>query len=158
MKNKVIIKYVIIASVIALVLVLDLVSKHFFCYEESKQIIPNLIDFQTNYGNDGAAFGILGGKKWLLITITVVFLTAFLLMDIFIKPKSMLYNISIGFIIGGALGNLIDRIWLGHVRDFINFSFWQTFPTFNVADSFLCVGVALMCVYLVFFTGKKKEG
>lgn len=155
-KKQYIIKYSTIVGIIVLVLVADLVTKHFFCDTEKIEIIPHLINFETNHGNDGMAFGMLSGKTWLLIIISFVFLMLIIIADIKFMPKSMLYNIAIAFIIGGAIGNLWDRIKLKYVRDFINFTFWKSFPTFNIADSFLCVGVVLISIYLVFFH-KEKE-
>ena len=70
------------------------------------------------------------------------------------KIKTSIYTISISFIVGGAIGNLIDRIFLGGVRDFLYFEFYPSFPTFNVADSFLCIGIVLMLIYIFFFSSK----
>lgn len=150
-------KYIIILITIILVVVADLVTKHFFCDIARTEVIPHLINFETNYGNDGAGFGILSGKMGLLIGLTIFFLVLIVACDLWFKPKSMLYNFAVGFIVGGAVGNLFDRIKFKYVRDFINFSFWESFPTFNLADSFLCVGVVLLSVYLLFFSGSKKE-
>ena len=58
--------------------------------------------------------------------------------------------------IGGAVGNLVDRIMLNYVRDFIFLDFWPTFPIFNIADSFLCVGTVMLAIFLVFFSDKKE--
>lgn len=149
-------RYAIILAIVSVVLVVDLTFKHFFCFEESKTIIPYIFNFQTNNGNSGAAFGMLSGKKWALIVMTIFFVALFLIYDIWQKPNSKIYMIGFSFIVGGAIGNLIDRIRFGYVRDFINFTFWESFPTFNIADSFLCVGVALVCIYFIFFSGKQK--
>lgn len=150
-------RYTTIIAIAIIVLVIDLVFKHFFCFEETKEIIPHLINFHTNYGNSGVAFGMLSGNKWLLIIMALAFLCIFFAFDIWQKPKSKLYIIGFSFIVGGALGNLVDRIRLGYVRDFINFTFWESFPTFNMADCFLCIGVALVCIYLVFISTSKKN-
>ena len=64
---------------------------------------------------------------------------------------------SFGLIVGGALGNLYDRIKLGYVRDFIYLDFAPDFPIFNMADSCLCVGAVMMVVYILFMSGKKSE-
>lgn len=149
-------RYAIIFAIVCVVLVIDLTFKHFFCFEESKTIVPYIFNFQTNNGNSGAAFGILSGKKWVLILMTVVFVAVFAVFDCWQKPQSKLYLIGFAFILGGAIGNLVDRIRFGYVRDFINFTFWKSFPTFNMADAFLCVGVAIMCIYLIFFSNKEK--
>ena len=82
---------------------------------------------------------------------------ALFVFNYFVKEKSIFYCLSFGFIIGGALGNLYDRIALGYVRDFVFLDFFPSFPIFNLADSFLCVGAIMMAVYILFFTGKKSE-
>ena len=71
------------------------------------------------------------------------------------KPKSRLLIVSLAMITGGGIGNLIDRISLSYVIDFIDFRIIN-FPVFNVADIFVSVGAALMCVYIVFFDGKNS--
>lgn len=149
-------RYAIIFAIVCVVLVIDLTFKHFFCFEESKTIVPYIFNFQTNNGNSGAAFGILSGKKWVLIFMTVVFIAVFVAYDCWQKPQSKFYLVGFSFVLGGAIGNFVDRIRFGYVRDFINFTFWKSFPTFNMADAFLCVGVAIMCIYLIFFSNKEK--
>lgn len=147
-------KYILMSSIVAFVLICDLVTKAIFGDIEFTKIIPFLIDFESNHGNDGAAFGMFGGKKILLILIALFFLGVMFLVDWLFKYNSKTYIFGFSFMVGGALGNLIDRIFLGYVRDFIVFDFWKSFPTFNVADSFLCVGVVLICICLIF--GKSK--
>ena len=107
--------------------------------------------------NTGGAWSIMSDHPWLLILITVVFLTFIIFVDAKYKVQHTLYKISFSLIIGGALGNLIDRIFLGGVRDFLFFEFWKTYPTFNVADSFLLVGTILLLVYIVFFGFKNEK-
>jgi len=152
-------KYIVLISVIAVVIAIDLITKVLFGDISYTEIIPKLINFETNHGNDGAAWGIFGGKKGLLIAIGLLGFIVFLLIDIFVlKSRSKIYTIGLGMYLGGTIGNLIDRIFLGYVRDFINFTFLPNFPTFNFADSFLCVGAVLLCVYLVFYFSKEKDG
>lgn len=146
-----------IFSVIAIVLVIDLVTKHFLFNVEYFNLIPGVISIASNDGNDGAAFGILGGKTITLIIITLLMICALFIYNHFVKNKSTLYCIAFGFIIGGAVGNFIDRISLGYVRDFIYLDFFPTFPIFNIADSFLCVGAALLIIYILFLAEKKNE-
>lgn len=152
-------KYILLASVVVVAVVVDLITKVLFGDICFKEIIPNLIHFETNHGNDGAAWGLFSGKKGLLILIGIAGLMVFVLLDVFVlKSQSKVYTIGLGLYLGGTIGNLIDRIYLGYVRDFINFSFIPSFPTFNFADSFLCVGAVLLCVYLIFFCNKEKNG
>lgn len=150
-------RYAIILLIIGMVLAIDLTFKHFFCFEQSKDIIPNLINFQTNHGNDGVAFGMFAGKKWPIIVMTIVLIAVFVAFEIWKRPKSKTFVLGFSFIVGGAIGNLVDRLKFGYVRDFINFTFWPSFPTFNMADTFLCIGVGLVCVYLLFFSHKEEQ-
>ena len=152
-------KYILLTVVVAVVVAIDLLTKHFLGDISYTEIIPNLIHFETNNGNDGAAWGIFSGKKGLLIAIGIIGLIIFILLDIFwVKSKSKLYTFGLSMYLGGTIGNLVDRICLGYVRDFINFTFMPSFPTFNFADCFLCVGAVLLCVYLIFFFNKEKNG
>lgn len=150
-------KYILLFSVIAFVVAIDLITKALFGNIEYTKFIPGLIHFETNNGNYGAAWGILSGKKWLLILISIIGIGMMFVLDHMLKNKSRLFTIGLGMFIGGALGNLIDRIVLGYVRDFINFEFWKTFPTFNLADSFLCVAIVLICIHFIFNTNKDKN-
>ena len=149
--------WIIIISTIVLVLVADLVTKHFLFDVEYFNLIPNFISIATNGGNTGAAWGIFSGKILGLVLTSVVMIIALFVFNNFIKNKNTFYCISFGFIIGGAVGNLIDRIWLKYVRDFIFLDFWPTFPIFNLADSFLCVGAVMLAIFILFMSEKKNE-
>ena len=142
---------------IILVLVVDLTTKNFLFDVDYFNLIPNVISIATNGGNSGAAWGILSGKTITLIIISALMIVALFLYNHFVKNKSTFYCISFGFIIGGAVGNLIDRIVLGYVRDFIYLDFFPSFPVFNFADSFLCVGAVMLAIFILFLSNKKKE-
>lgn len=147
-------KYILMTSLVAVVLLADLITKAIFGDCEFFNVIPHLIDFETNYGNDGVAFGLLSGKKWLLIILTLCLIAVMIFVDVKFKQKGKVYTIGFAFMLGGAIGNLVDRICFGYVRDFIKFAFMPSFPTFNIADSFLCVGVVLICIHLLFLMPK----
>ena len=142
---------------IVLVLVADLVTKHFLFNVEYFNLIPKVISVATNGGNTGAAWGMFSNKTGGLIAVSIIMIVALFIFNYFVKEKPIFYCLSFGFIIGGALGNLFDRVYLGYVRDFIFLDFFPTFPIFNMADSFLCVGAVMMAVYILFFSGKKSE-
>ena len=142
---------------IILVLVADLVTKHFLFDVEYFNLIPNVISIASNGGNTGAAWGIFSGKTLTLAIVSIVFIIALFVFNHFIKNKNTFYCIAFGFVIGGAVGNLIDRLVLRYVRDFIFLDFFPTFPIFNLADSFLCVGAVMLSIFILFMSGAKNE-
>lgn len=146
-------KIFIVFSVIAI----DLITKQFF-YKSTITIIPHLIAFREVYGlNTGGAWSILSSNTTFLIVFTSVVIVGVVIFDIFYKKTNIVYSLSISFLLGGAIGNLIDRIALGGVRDFIYFPFMPSFPTFNMADTFIFIGAVLLFVYVLFFLKPKSE-
>lgn len=112
----------------------------------SVTVIKNFFSL-TYVKNTGAAFGFFSGKT-LLITIISVFIFVYLLMEL-IKNKSniKIINLSFSFILGGLIGNLYDRIVLGYVRDFMDFTiFNKGFAIFNIGDAFIVVGCFLFII------------
>ena len=96
--------------------------------------------------NTGAAFGLFQGQSFALIIVSLVVITALLLYAFFIYRRfpfldNRLTKSALGLILGGAVGNLIDRIGLGGVTDFISVGTW--WPAFNIADSAVTVGVII---------------
>ena len=142
---------------IVLVLVADLVTKHFLFSVDYFNLIPGVLSIASNGGNTGAAWGIFSGKTLMLIIVSVIMIIALFFFNYFIKRKTTFYCIGFGFIIGGALGNLVDRIMLQYVRDFIFLDFWPTLQTFNIADSFLCIGAVMLAIFILFLSGEKNE-
>lgn len=145
-------------TLVFVVIGLDLLTKEIF-YGTDHTVLPYLIGIRSVSGlNTGGAFSMFSDKTWLLILTSVIFVVIIAIFDIITKIKSKVYSVAIGFIVGGAIGNFIDRIFLGGVRDFIFFDFWKSFPTFNVADSFLFVGTILLVIYIIFiYKPKGKE-
>lgn len=150
-------KWITIVCSIIGVLVIDLVTKHFLFEVEYFNLIPNVISIATNNGNTGAAFGIFSDSTIALVIVSIIMIAALFIFNYFVKTGSIFYSISFGFIVGGAIGNLIDRLTLGYVRDFIFLDFWPTFPIFNLADTFLCIGAVMMAIFILFFMGKKNS-
>lgn len=123
------------------------------------QVLPGLFnfDFLPN-GNDGAAWGMFSGKQTLLIGATAVMLLAIIIyMAVKRKKIPNMAFFALALVVSGGIGNLIDRVAQGYVVDFIRFAFWNRFPTFNVADIAITVGVALLVVYILFIDGKKES-
>lgn len=147
------------ACVAILCIILDLISKHLTA-NLSTQAIPGF--FKIEYAqNTGAAWSIFSGSTLALAIISIFASLALVFYAVFAKTNSALFHVSLALIVGGALGNFYDRAIFGFVRDFIKLEFIN-FPTFNVADSFLTVGVACLCVYFLIcaikeFKNNKKE-
>ena len=98
--------------------------------------------------NTGMAFGMLKDHRWVFMvfsTIAIIGLAVYLFR---FRPESRWLQVSMAFIIGGGIGNMIDRVFLGYVVDFLDFTLIN-FAVFNVADSFVCIGAGMMIVYLV---------
>ena len=116
---------------------------------DSVNVIPGLLDI-TRAHNTGAAFGILNGvefpyKAVLMVAIALVALAAVALYALTLPDEQRMARVGLAMILGGAFGNLVDRALTGHVVDFVDV-YWHTyhFWAFNVADSAITVGVALM--------------
>ena len=145
------------------ILILDwgtkrLVQIHITLATESITIIPGFFNLRHDR-NSGAAFGVLAGHRFLLILITVAALI-FIFAYYFRFRESRWMQVSLGFLLGGAVGNFIDRIFLGEVIDFLQFGivsqglFW---PTFNVADISVCIGAGMLIVYLFQHRNQHQE-
>lgn len=120
---------------------------------ESFPLIENVFHF-TYVQNRGAAFGILKDQRWVFLIISTVAIVAMFIMLWKSRKDSKLLCIAISMIIGGGIGNMIDRCLLGYVIDFLDFTLIN-FAVFNVADSFVCIGVGLFILELIF--EMKKE-
>ena len=126
-----------------------LVQNHIAQVTEVIPIIPGFFNLRHDR-NTGAAFGVLAGHRVLLILITIVAL-AFIFAYYLRFRESRWMQVALGFLLGGAVGNFIDRLYLGEVVDFLQFGiankglFW---PTFNVADISVCIGAGMLIVYL----------
>lgn len=91
--------------------------------------------------NTGAAFGILSGQTWLLSALAVAVALGFVLAFRRELPDSRLLQVSIGLVVGGGIGNFVDRVRLNYVVDFIAVGIW---PRFNLADSAITIGLAML--------------
>ena len=109
--------------------------------------------------NRGAAFGILQGKQWFLIAMTCMVLIgmAFYYRKLPATRAGFFSKTAFVLIFSGAIGNLIDRIMLNYVRDFLYFRLIN-FPVFNLADVFVVVGVMILLAVILFGEMEKKSG
>lgn len=147
---------IIIIGAIAIFL-LDLWSKKLIVSQmplyTSKAIWGAWMSF-THVHNTGAAFSILKGQRWFFIVLAVGALGGMSLLIFKLKNKPWFAKLGFTFLLGGISGNLLDRIRLGYVIDFIDFHF---FPVFNVADMAIVGGEALLIIYLLFFYDKEAK-
>ena len=147
------------AIIIVVCVLVDQVTKMLVTtqlYGSSIAVIPGVVNL-TYCENTGAAFSIFSsGTLFLIIlsSILIVVMTYFLIR--FRKNPSKLLKISLSMIVGGALGNLIDRVFMGYVVDFIDVKFVK-FAVFNGADSFVTIGTILLAVYILFYADKHKK-
>ena len=140
--------YIIIGIGVALIVLLDQITKQFIAssmeLHENIEVIKDFF-YISSHRNEGAAWGILQGEMiiFFLITIIAFALFYYLVKEINFKEKKM-YSIAVVLLIGGAIGNFIDRLLFGYVVDFLDFViFGYDFPTFNVADMALVIGVIM---------------
>lgn len=144
-------KYLLFGSVALLCLVLDQFTKAYFERNyglgQVKVLIENHL-YLTHVRNPGAAFGILAESSWRLpffLAVALIAVVGILWYLRTLPATARLMHLSLGLIFGGAVGNLIDRIRLGEVIDFVGVHWYQYhWPSFNVADSAICVGVAIL--------------
>ncbi len=140
-------------SVLSLIFIgLDFVSKSIAKFKlADTYTLPLIKDvFHLTYcENTGAAFSILSGKTLWLTIVPVIMILAIITYVAVKRPKSNVLLLSVSMIVAGGIGNIIDRIRYGYVVDFFDFRLIN-FAIFNVADIFVCVGVALLGIYIFF--------
>ncbi len=144
---------------IAILLLLDQITKWIVLKTLVSVDTVALIDgiFHLTYcENRGAAFGIMQNQVWFFVIVTIVVLAAVIWYMIKHKPENKWLNLSLTLLIGGALGNFIDRIFRGYVVDFLDFRLIN-FPIFNVADCFVVVGAIILACYLIFSEYEKEK-
>lgn len=148
-------KKVYIFALISLIIdqIVKILVSNYLILGQTIKIINNFF-YLTYVQNKGAAFSILIGYRYILIIITFIFL--YYLYKCIKKQKSLnkLEIISYGLLLGGIIGNLIDRIIYGYVIDYFDFMIFNyNFPIFNLADSFIVIG----CIILVINSYLKGE-
>lgn len=112
----------------------------------------------TYVENTGAAFGMLKDHRWVFLIISTVAIGGMIVYMFLNKTKHPLETTSVAFIVGGGIGNMIDRLARGFVVDFVDVKcipHWNYI--FNVADIFVCVGCGLFILYVLLFEAKSKK-
>ncbi|MCM3726019.1 signal peptidase II [Neobacillus cucumis] len=124
---------------------------------ESITIIDRVL-YITSHRNRGAAWGILQGQMWLFYVITIVVIVGIIFYLHKAARGKMLLGVSLALMLGGAIGNFIDRVLRKEVVDFIHtYIFSYNFPVFNIADSSLVIGVILLMIQMLLDERKSKE-
>ncbi len=142
----------------------ELIELKFNLYE-SLTIIPKFLSF-TYIHNRGGAFSLFSNMPEIFLNIFFVIVPLFvmaIILYMYIKAKEQdrIFLLSLTLIFSGAIGNFIDRVRFGQVRDFIDVDLtWlplyrQHWPVFNVADSLICIGIGLLIIHTLFFEAKK---
>lgn len=141
--------YVRVLVAATAILALDALTKMLaassLTHVQSVSVIPNIFHF-TLVLNDGVAFGLLKDKADVFIPVSlgaIAFIILYVRRSVFINAATTL---ALGLILGGAAGNLIDRIRFGYVIDFLDFRVW---PVFNIADSAISIGAGILILSLV---------
>ncbi len=123
--------------------------------DDSITVIDGVFNI-TYVRNRGAAFGLLTGKKWLLIVVSVIIFALLIGYIVKNKPSSKWLMWSLTLICAGGIGNLIDRVAFGYVRDFIEVTFTR-FPVFNLADCGVTIGAVMLALYILIEEHKRGE-
>jgi signal peptidase II len=151
-------KTLVFFSCSMLIIFLDQLTKYIIkrnlAYPGSIPVLNNFL-YISNIRNSGAGFGLLHGQSTLLMWLSLIVIGFIIYYFDAIKNAYELFFVSL--LLGGTIGNFIDRLLFGYVTDFIDFRIW---PAFNVADSALTVGVIGLVCYYMFFetkTSSKQE-
>lgn len=149
-----------LAAIIAIVaVVLDQVSKYIVVQNiELRGKVPFIDGFMSFYHtrNTGAAFSMLSDSRWVFMVFSTISMGIIVYLLYKEYKRHILLNISLAMILGGGIGNMIDRVRLGYVVDFFCTEFVD-FAIFNVADCFITVGAVVLGVYIVFFEPKIEK-
>jgi signal peptidase II len=143
-------------ATIVIVLILDQLSKLWLSAHvalgQSIHIIRGVLDL-TYVRNKGAAFGILQGQAWFFLIMATAIITVLVYYNLKYSPLPWL-QCATGLIVGGSIGNMIDRLYYGGVRDFFSMGWW---PVFNVADMAIVTGGIMLALFIVLNdTGPQK--
>ena len=149
-----------LAAVIAvLAIIADQVTKYIVVanieYKGSVPFIPGFMSF-FHTRNTGAAFSMFSDQRWVYMVFSFISMALIIYMLIREYKRHKLLNIALAMVLGGGIGNMIDRIRLGYVVDFFKTEFMD-FAVFNVADCFITVGAVLLGVYVIIFEPKVEK-
>ncbi len=149
-----------LAAVIAvLAIIADQITKYIVVENiEFKGTAPFIPGFMSFYHtrNTGAAFSMFSDQRWVFMVFSFISMGLIIFLLIKEYKRHKLLNIALSMVLGGGIGNMIDRIRFGYVVDFFHTDFMD-FAVFNVADCFITVGAVLLGVYVIFFEPKVEK-
>lgn len=119
---------------------------------QSIPVIPDVLHI-THVRNPGGAFGFLPRGQLFFTTITLFVFIAVITYHFVRRPDGLLLNVALGLVLGGTAGNLVDRLTVGRVIDWVDF---RIFPVFNVADAALVVGLGLIALQILRSAGPSR--
>ena len=145
----------------AVVLIFDLLTKTWTDGIVFQEAIKGVFAIESHH-NTGASFSMFAGSQVaqiLFIILGICVSVGLILYSVFSKNHNInwCFFLGVSLMIGGILGNVVDRIYFGYVRDFISLQFMK-FAVFNVADSALCIGVVFMIIWLLFYAFRENKG
>lgn len=138
---------IVIGSVLLDQITKAIVVSHMALYEEAS-FLPGFMRFYYTQ-NTGAAFSMLSDHQWVFMVFSVVAIAAMAFLLYRFYRRHWLFTVSLSAVMGGGIGNMIDRVLNGYVVDFLDFQFMD-FAVFNVADIFVTCGSVALAVYIVF--------
>lgn len=125
------------------------------CFSEGESLpLVEPVLHLTYIENQGAAFGIMAGHTLFFVVFTLLVLSALVFYVLKEAYDNRLAITGMSFVVGGALGNLVDRVMKGSVTDMFDLRIW---PVFNVADIAVCLGFGLLLVYLIFYSEQRDD-
>lgn len=134
----------------SLVIVIDRITKFLifnnFFEGQSVEVIPKIFHI-TMVLNTGTAFGLLKDRNQFFIVASFIVIALIVMYVLVGKHRDLVFLSALGLILGGAIGNLIDRLTFGYIIDFLDFRIW---PVFNIADSSITVGAGILVLKLLF--------
>ncbi len=161
MKNKYLFLVIVAIPLIVLDQATKLIIVRTMALHSTIPVIPNFFDI-VHARNQGAAFGVLRDNSIRLPFLIGVSLLAVIVITIFfrkLRPDQKLSAWGLSLVLSGAVGNLIDRVRLGEVVDFLNVHWYEHYwPAFNIADSAICIGVGLLVIDMLLEERRKKKG
>lgn len=148
--------YIVLAiAVMSIDILTKLVAELNFGRGDSLPLWENVFHL-TYVENQGIAFGMFSGGRWIFIILSILVLIALAYMYTKTACRGKFLKVGTALIYGGALGNMIERLAKGYVIDFFDFRLIG-FPVFNIADIAVCVGAVMLLIHFLFFEYKEKQ-